>query len=172
MQPSVVSNNRLHLSFRCTLHMPNFSKLFTLESDSYNNGVGVFLFQDEHPMELTSKSLLGNNLSTSTYEKEMMTILHAVHKWWKYLLGNPCCINNNHQSLKYFLEQQASSPTQKKWVSKLRGYDYEINYKKAKDNLVVDTLSCTFDAPISLSAISMPIPTWLHYVQQDYVNDS
>ena len=52
------------------------------------------------------------------------------------------------------------------------GYDYEINYKKTKDNLVVDTLSCTFNAPVSLSAIAMPIPTWLHYVQRDYVNDS
>ena len=37
---------------------------------------------------------------------------------------------------------------------------------------MVDTLSRTFDAPISLSAISMPIPTWLHFVQQGYVNDS
>ena len=101
-----------------------------------------------------------------------MTILHVVQKWWPYLLGNPYCIKTNHQSLKYFLEQWVSSPTQQKWVSKLRGYDYEINYKKAKDNLVVDTLSCTFNAPVSLSAINMPIPTWLHFVHQGYFNDS
>ena len=37
---------------------------------------------------------------------------------------------------------------------------------------MVDTLSHTFDAPISLSAIAMPIPTWLHSIQQGYVNDS
>ena len=74
--------------------------------------------------------------------------------------------------MKYFLEQWVSSPTQQKWVSKLRGYDYEINYKNAKENLVVDTFSRTFDAPVSLSAIAMPIPTWLHSVQQGYVNDS
>ena len=37
---------------------------------------------------------------------------------------------------------------------------------------MVDTLSCTFDAPVSLSAIVMPILTWLHPVQQGYVNDS
>ena len=52
------------------------------------------------------------------------------------------------------------------------GYDYGINYKKAKDNLVVDTLFCAFDAHVSLSAISMPIPNWLHSIQQGYVNDS
>ena len=57
-------------------------------------------------------------------------------------------------------------------MSKLRNYDYEITYKKAKDNLVADALLLTFDAHVSLSVISMPIPTWLHSVQQVYVNDS
>ena len=70
------------------------------------------------------------------------------------------------------MEQWVSSPTQQKWVRKLRVYDHEINYKKAKDNLVVDTLSRTFDAHVSLSAIAMPIPTSLHSVQQAYVTDS
>ena len=81
MQPSAVSNTPLDLSFQCTLHIPYFSKPFTLESDACDNGLGVVLFQDEHPMAFTSKSLSGKNLSTSTYEKEMMTILHAVQKW-------------------------------------------------------------------------------------------
>ena len=38
------------------------------------------------------------------------------------------------------------------------GYDYEITYKKGKENLVVDALSQTFDDHASLSAISIPIP--------------
>ena len=37
---------------------------------------------------------------------------------------------------------------------------------------MVDTLSRTFDAHVSLSAIAMPIPTWLYSVQQGYVNES
>ena len=37
---------------------------------------------------------------------------------------------------------------------------------------MVDTLSRIFDAPVSLSTIAMPIPTWLHSIQQGYVNDS
>ena len=75
-----------------------------------------------------------------------MAILHAVQKWQPYLLGNHFCIKTDHQSLKYFLEQRLSSPTQQKWVIKLMGYDYEITYKKGKDNLVVDALSHTFMA--------------------------
>ena len=37
---------------------------------------------------------------------------------------------------------------------------------------MVDALFHTFDAHVSLSFISMPIPTWLHSIQQGYVNDS
>ena len=52
------------------------------------------------------------------------------------------------------------------------GYNYDITYKKGKDTLVADTLSRTFDNHVSLSSISMPIPNWLQFVQQGYVNDS
>ena len=52
------------------------------------------------------------------------------------------------------------------------GYDYEITYTNGKDNLVANELSRTSDDHASLSSISMPIPNWLQYVQQCYVNDS
>ena len=148
--------------------MPYFFKLFTLECDAYDYGLGVVLFQDEHPIAFTEKYNSGNNLSTSTYEKEMMTILHTVQKWWPSLLENPFGIKTDHQSLKYFLEQWVSSPTQRKWVIKLRDY----NYKKAQDNIALDALFNTFDAHVYLSVVSMPLPTWLHSVQQGYANDS
>ena len=52
------------------------------------------------------------------------------------------------------------------------GYDYEITSKKGKNNLVEDYLSHTFDEQVSISAISMPIPNWLQFVQQGYFIDS
>ena len=91
--------------------MPNFSKPFTIVSDACDNGHGVFLLQDEHPIVFTRKSLYGKNLSASAYEKEMMPIFHVVQKWRAYLLGNHFFIKTDHQSLKYFLEQRVSSPT-------------------------------------------------------------
>ena len=104
MQPSVISTTPLDLSFRCNLQMPNFSKPFTIESDACDNGLSVILLQDEHPIAFTKKSISG--------KKEMMVILHAVQKWQPYLLGNHFCINTEHESLKYFLEQRVSSLTQ------------------------------------------------------------
>ena len=59
------------------LAKPNFFNPYTIESDACDNGLGVVLLQDEHPIAFTSKSFFGKNLAASTYEKEMMAILHA-----------------------------------------------------------------------------------------------
>ena len=71
----------------------------------------------------------------------MMEILHVMDTWQTYLLGFHFKIKTNHHSLKYFLEQHLSSPEQHKWVTKMLGYDYEIIYKKGKDNVMADALS-------------------------------
>jgi hypothetical protein len=39
------------------------------------------------------------------------------------------------------LEQRLSSEEQQKWVTKILGYDFEIVYKKGKQNVVADALS-------------------------------
>ena len=41
------------------------------------------------------------------------------------------------------------------------GYDYEIIYKKGRDNLVVDNLSNQFEDESILLSISLPIPDWI-----------
>jgi hypothetical protein len=38
------------------------------------------------------------------------------------------------------LEQQLSSEEQQKWVTKMLGYDFEIIYKKRKQNILTDAL--------------------------------
>jgi hypothetical protein len=39
------------------------------------------------------------------------------------------------------LEKTLSSEEQQKWVTKILGYDFEIVYKKGKQNVVADALS-------------------------------
>lgn len=47
----------------------------------------------------------------------------------------------DHHNLKFLLEQRIASPNQLKWITKLMGYDFEIVYRKGKENLAVDVLS-------------------------------
>nr|GEV78969.1 putative alpha/beta hydrolase fold protein [Tanacetum cinerariifolium] len=50
-------------------------------------------------------------------------------------------IKTDHFSLKYVLDQRITTPFQSKWFPKLLGFDYEIEYKKGKENVVADALS-------------------------------
>jgi hypothetical protein len=109
-----------------------------LECDASGKEIGVVLMQEGRPLAFTRKQLSERNLGKSIYEKEMLAIMHAISLWCPYLLGQCLQIKTDHQSLKYFLEQRISSSEQQKWVTKLFDYDYEIIYKKGKENVVVD----------------------------------
>jgi hypothetical protein len=58
-----------------------------------------------------------------------------------------------------------------KWVSKLFGYDYEIIYKKGKDNVVADTLSQKYEEEGSLFSLSFIVPDWLQAMRQEWIQD-
>jgi hypothetical protein len=153
------------------LALPDFTKTFVLECDASGKGIGVVLMQEGRPLAFTSKQLSERNLGKSIYEKEMLAILHVVDLWRPYLLGKCFQIKTDHQSLKYFLEQRLSSPEQQKWVTKLFGYDYEIIYKKGKDNVVVDALSRKYEDEGSLFSLSFIVPDWLQVVRQEWLHD-
>jgi len=150
------------------LALPDFTKSFVIECDASGTGIGVVLIQEGRPLAFTSQQLSGKNLGQSTYEKETMAILHAVDTWRPYLLGRRFQIRTDHHSLKYFLEQRLSSPQQNKWLAKMLGYDYEIIYKKGKDNKVADALSRQFEEESTLLAISLPIPEWIEEARQEW----
>jgi hypothetical protein len=148
-----------------------FTKTFVLECDASRKGIVVVLMQEGRPLAFTSKQLSERNLGKSIYEKEMLAILHVVDIWHPYLLGQYFQIKIDHQSLKYFLEQHISSPEQQKWVTKIFVYDYEIIYKKGKDNVVVDALSQKYEDDKSLFSLSFIVPYWLQAIRQERLHD-
>nr|CAD1821648.1 unnamed protein product [Ananas comosus var. bracteatus] len=132
------------------LALLDFSAEFIVETDASGMGVGAVLLQEGRPIAFMSKPLSPRNRQLSTYEREMLAIVIAIQKWRPYLIGRHFKVKTDHQSLKYLLEQRVSTPSQQKWISKLMGYDYELVYKKGRENVVADALS---RAP-SLQAIS------------------
>ncbi|GJX97369.1 reverse transcriptase [Tanacetum coccineum] len=65
----------------------------------------------------------------------------TLDRWRGYLLDRHFQIKTNYFSLKYFLDQRITTPFQSKWLPKLLGFDYEILYKKGRDNQAADALS-------------------------------
>jgi len=101
----------------------------------------------------------------------MLVILHIVEILHPYLLGQHFQIKDEHQSLNYFQEQIISSSEQQKWVTNLFGNDYDIIYKKGKENVVVDSLSRKYEYDGSLFSLSFVVKDWLQEVLQEWLQD-
>ncbi|XP_075674861.1 uncharacterized protein LOC142644061 [Castanea sativa] len=181
------------VSCHLVLALPDFTKPFTVECDASGLGLGAVLMQDHMLIAYHSQTLKGNKLSLSTYEKEFLALVVAVKKWRPYLLGRPFVIKTNHQSLKYLLEQRVGTPAQQRWITKLLGYAFIVEYKQGRENVVADALSrrqgeevvtsCSVSVPSepatsassvptafkgTLCMISFPTPTWLSDLKLSY----
>jgi hypothetical protein len=123
------------------LALPDFAQPFTVECDAFGEGIGAVLMQNRHPIVYESRKLRGPELLYTIYDKEMLAIMHALAKFRQYLVGAEFVVRTNHNSLKYFLDQKDLNERQQKWVSKIQAYDFDIEFVKGKNNVVVDALS-------------------------------
>ncbi|KAK0608302.1 hypothetical protein LWI29_028621 [Acer saccharum] len=151
------------------LRLPDFTQQFIVESDACGVGIGAILIQQDRPVAFYSEALKGSALALSTYDKEMLAIVKAIRKWRPYLLGRPFIVRTDQRSLKYLMEQRITTPTQIRWLPKILGYDYVIQYKRGRENQGADALSRM--AEIECSAISLPVPEWWTTLQQEVKHD-
>lgn len=159
------------------LALPDFTQPLILETDACETGIGAVLMQKGQPIAFFSQSLCPRNQALSTYEKELLALMTAVTKWNHYLNGSKFIIKTDHASLKHLKEQRLSNILQQKWLIKLMGHDYTIEYKKGKENKAADALSRQFETTSqeesSLNAVSTHIKSsWVEEVISSYEGDS
>jgi len=134
------------------LALSDLHKHFVVETDASSKGMGVVLMQEGHLIAFISKPFKQQTLST--YKRELLAILLVVRKWRHYLWGKRFTIRTGHINLKYLLEQKVTCPSQHMWLAKLLGFDYEIEFKKEKDNIAADALSRVTCAELSTLTVS------------------
>lgn len=81
-------------------------------------------------------------------------ILFAVKKWEHYLRPKPFVIRTNHKSLKFLLAQKLKTLLQHTWLAKVIEFDYEIKYKKGKENKASGALSRLTSHELMVMALS------------------
>ena len=74
-------------------------------------------------------------------------------------------IKMDRQSLKYLLEQRLTTPSQARWLLKIMGFDYTIQYRNGKENQGAESLSRI--AAFHFQALSFSIVDWWSTLQQE-----
>jgi hypothetical protein len=153
------------------LALPDFSKIFVLETDASDKGIGAVLMQDNHPLAYVSKALGPKTCTLSVYEKEYLAILLAVEQWRPYLQMKEFVIRTDHKSLTNLNEQRLHTDWQHKALTKLMGLQYKIIYKKGSDNGAADALSRQVHDTVHLFAVTSVQPVWFRDVMASYALD-
>lgn len=99
----------------------------------------------------------------------MLAIVKVIRKWRPYLLGRPFIVPIDQRSLKYLLEQCITTPAQARWLPKLLGYGYKIEYKPSRENQGADALSRVGE--LCLSIVSLPVAEWWKKLQDEVSRD-
>ncbi|PHT94203.1 hypothetical protein T459_02085 [Capsicum annuum] len=92
------------------LALPNFTKLFEVQTDASDFDIDGFLMQKGHPIAFESKKLNDAERRYTVHEKEMMAIVHCLRTWRHYLLEAYFIVKMDNVATSYFQSQKKLSP--------------------------------------------------------------
>ncbi|GJW83607.1 ty3-gypsy retrotransposon protein [Tanacetum coccineum] len=135
------------------------TEIFMIEADASSDRIGAVLMQG-NPISYFSRKLGPRMRVAATYQKELFVIVEAVYKWRQYLLRRRFIIRTDHKSIKELMQQVIQTPLQQKYVRKLMGFDFEIEYKPGVANQAADALSrvCEETDQVTATFLSLSQP--------------
>lgn len=127
------------------LQYPDFTKPFVLTTDASNIALGAVLSQgvppNDKPIAYASRTLNGAECRYSTIEKELLAIVWSCKYFRPYLFGRKFFIYTDHRPLVWLFNLKEPNSKLVRWRLKLEEFNYEIIYKKGKQNTNADALS-------------------------------
>lgn len=127
------------------LQYPDFEKPFNLTTDASNYALGAILSQgaigSDRPVCYASRTLSETEQKYSTIEKELLAIVWATKYFRPYLFGHKFKIITDHKPLTWLFSLKEPNSKLVRWRLRLEEFDYEIFYKKGKQNTNADALS-------------------------------
>nr|GEY07583.1 uncharacterized protein [Tanacetum cinerariifolium] len=123
------------------LKLPDVTMPFELHTDALNFAIGGVLMQNGHPIAFERWKLNETERKYTVQEKEITAVIHCLRIWRHYLLGSRFAIKMDNFSMSYFQTQKKLSPKQAHWQDFLAEFDYQLEYKLRKANVVANVLS-------------------------------
>uniref|UniRef100_A0A2N9HUX4 Reverse transcriptase n=1 Tax=Fagus sylvatica TaxID=28930 RepID=A0A2N9HUX4_FAGSY len=123
------------------LQVPDFDKVFEVDTDASIQGIGGVLSQEGKPLAFFSEKLNGAKLNYCTYDLEFFAIVQAIKHWQYYLAYKEFVLHTDHEALKHLNSQQGLHKRHAKWVAFLQQFNFSIIHKAGCLNKVADGLS-------------------------------
>ncbi|XP_062572789.1 uncharacterized protein LOC134234761 [Saccostrea cucullata] len=127
------------------LKLPGLSKVFIVQTDASDRGIGAVLLQEEGefklPVAYASRKLKPSEEHYSTIEKECLGIIWSVQKFHRYLYGKEFILETDHHPLVYLNKTKLVNSRLRRWASSLQPYRFRIRAIRGKDNVGADYLS-------------------------------
>jgi len=139
------------------LSCPDFSRMFTLQTDASGSGLGAVLTQQfpegERVICYLSRGLTKAERNYSGTQLECLCVLWAVEKLRPYLEGYHFEIITDCFSLQWLENLKDPLGKLARWALRLQEYDYTLIHRKGSLNVVPDALSRALEGEDTVEAI-------------------
>lgn len=129
------------------LALPDYSRSFSVVCDASDYAIGCALMQkdlegQQRVISYQSRLLKPAERNYPVHDKELLSIKYALMKFRVHLLGGkPFVVYTDHASLRIAVNTPHLSQRMARWLSFFAEYDFKVEYKPGKDNILADALS-------------------------------
>ncbi|KAG2981229.1 hypothetical protein PC120_g24829 [Phytophthora cactorum] len=159
---------------------------FHVVCDASDFAIGCALMQHDHEghdrvVYYQSRQLKPAERNYPVHDKELLAMKYALAKFRVYLLGSgPFVVYTDHASLRTAVKSPHISQRMARWLSFFAEYDFRVEYKPGRLNVVADALSRrpdyavkTADANrIGVESVSAPSSSLIDDVKAAYASDA
>ena len=152
------------------LALPDSDKPFYVVCDASNFAIGNALMQKddegrERVISYCSRQLRGAERNYPVHDKELLSMKYALAKHRVHLLGpEPFVVFTDHASLRTAIKSPHLSQRMARWLSFFSEYNFTVEYKPGRHNVIADALSrrpdleYKDDAQLTAVAVSFTSP--------------
>jgi hypothetical protein len=135
------------------LRMADFSEKFILQTNASDVALGAVLLQEcdsvRQPIAYASRTLSAQECkASSTYELECLAVHFGTEKFRKYVKHQEFILETDNQALSWLLSHPRQLGKIGRWVVKLSALKFQVRHIRGTQNIVADTLSRMFEAPL------------------------
>eukprot|EP00731_Ephydatia_muelleri_P037277 Em0434g3a len=128
------------------LSYPDYSRLFILDTDASDIGIGAVLSQvrengSEGVVAYASRSLSRPERRYCVTRKELLAVGEFVHHFRQYLLGREFTLRTDHGSLVWVRNFKEPEGQLARWLEKLEEYNFTIIHRRGSLHSNADALS-------------------------------